>query len=591
MVRWLEPQKETEPTDRLMMGSVKVPIAQGEITDDPLAAIEGAPQNKHQIYSVTRSVMLPRISITKSSSDGVPQFSFSGGGLRKTIDMKKNSRKAEYTNIYHNASIFFKTISRTEVVSFPNSLGESIDMKKNSRKAEYTNIYYTSCVLFKTIFRTKVVCFPNSLKETIDMKKNSRKAGYTNIYYTASILFKIISHTKVVCFPNSLRETIDMKKNSREAEYTRVILRVYSSRPYPELTSVNPLFKENMMYADISKKIRKSSYINRQTRQNSIQSGEKSGSSGYSSSRVSSNVESLYNHGKEKSSDAVVIVEQNPSFVKSIRICRRNGMRNSVPSSGSGSSSGTLNAIPEGKIDLTRTKAAWNEDEERRLENYDSIVDDALLLYTSLSYVPEIEKNYLSVQISVTELLVDILKNINSALDGHSNDTPEDVLQRVTNKINLGLQVLKNSTEEDMKKLCVNLRNCKKVNSVLRAFSNSNSSSGSGEWSSNKPRSSSSDTEDFYQSHFSTPSSSAFSDSVKDHSDSPVTYDRAENCKNSNEVAQGVLSTKTSLLRAVNDDKPSTWEQYYGVKAEPTVIVPHVVPKPTDVPIFVSIIF
>ncbi|KAL3285684.1 hypothetical protein HHI36_000216 [Cryptolaemus montrouzieri] len=429
MVRWLEPQKETEPPDRLLMGSVKVPISQGEITDDPLACLDGMPQNEHQIYSVTRSVMLPRLSINKSTSDGVPQFSFSGGG-------------------------------------------------------------------------------------------------------------------------------------------------------------VNPLFKENMMFADTNKKIRRSSFINRQAQHDFHQSGEKSGSSGYGSSRVSSNLDCFNDRDRAlKNSEEVPVVERNSNFVKSIKICRRKGMSNFVPSSGSGSSSGTLNAIPEGKVDPTRPKVIWPEDDERRLENYDSIVDDALLFYTSLSYIPEIERNSLDIQLSVTELLVDILKNINSTLDGHTEHTPEDVLKLVTNKINLGLEVLRNSTEEDMKKLCLNLRNCKKVNSVIRAFSNYNSSSGSGDWSSGKPRSSSSDTEDFYRSHFSTPSSS-FSESVKGHSDSPVNYDRTDNRENLAETA----THKVSALRA-NDEKPSVWEQYYGVKAEPALEVPHVVPKPTDVPIFVSNIF
>lgn len=79
MVRWLEAQKETEPPDRLLMGSMKVPVGKGEITEDPLAILDGALTNNRQIYSVSRSVMLPRISINKSS-EVAPQYSFSGGG-------------------------------------------------------------------------------------------------------------------------------------------------------------------------------------------------------------------------------------------------------------------------------------------------------------------------------------------------------------------------------------------------------------------------------------------------------------------------------------------------------------------------------
>lgn len=350
---------------------------------------------------------------------------------------------------------------------------------------------------------------------------------------------------------------------------------------------VNPIFKENTPYKDTPRKPKRSTYINRQPRQPTFTSGNKSGSSGYGSSRISSNFDPLYDK-VPKDPDAVFVVEQNPNFVKSIRICRQKDAKNSVPSSGTGSSSGTLNTIPEGKVDLTRAKNGWRDDEDKRLENYDSIVDDALLLYTSLSYLPEIEKNSLGVQISVTELLVDILKHVNSALDGRTDKTPEDVLKIVTSKISLGLEVLKNSTEEDMKKLCHNLSNCKKVNSVLRAFGNSNSSSTSGEWSSTKARSSSSDIDDTYNTHFSSPSSSAFSDSVKDHSDN-LDYDRPRNFGHSREDLEVDGQLKSRSIRAVHDEKPSVWEQYYGVKAEDGIEVQNVVPKPADVPIYVSI--
>ncbi|XP_044746972.1 uncharacterized protein LOC123308408 isoform X2 [Coccinella septempunctata] len=402
MVRWLEPQKETEPPDRLLMGPLKVPVGKGEITDDPLATIDATISNKRQIYSVSR---------------------------------------------------------------------------------------------------------------------------------------------------------------------------------------VNPLFKENMPYIDTYRKPKRNGFTNRQPRQNSFTSADKSGSSGYGSSRISSNFDPLYER-VPRDPDAVLIVEQNPNFVKSIRICRQKDAKNSVPSSGSGSSSGTLNTIPEGKVDLTRPKNIWPEQDEKRLEHYDSLVDDALLLYTSLSYMPEIEKHSLGVQISVTELLVDILKHVNSALEGQTDRNPEDVLKIVTNKISLGLEVLKNSTEEDMRKLCVNLRNCKKVNSVLRAFGNSNSSSTSGEWSSNKARSTSPDIDDNYDTHFSSPSSSAFSDSVKDHSDPNLDYDHPQDFGNSRGSLQGDSKSKSCSIRAVNDGKPSVWEQYYGVKADDGIEVQKVVPKPTDVPIF-----
>lgn len=123
----------------------------------------------------------------------------------------------------------------------------------------------------------------------------------------------------------------------------------------------------------------------------------------------------------------------------------------------------------------------------------------------------------------------------------------------------------------------------------------------------------SSETEDIYQIP-SGSSSSGFSDSVKE----PCTvlpvfvhHDNFSGVPNGvrNAMIYGTLMRdrsgtggekllernktatvpKKSLLMAVNDNKPSVWEQYYGMKANAEGTTKQTL-KPSDVPIFVSTI-
>lgn len=341
-------------------------------------------------------------------------------------------------------------------------------------------------------------------------------------------------------------------------------------------------------------------------------------SSGYSSSKNESALDSSFQNQLKSVEQVGAIIEQNPLFVKSIRIATRGvkSYNNKVPSPSSSSGGGTLTTIPEGKVDLPVPKPIWPLRDKSLLDHYDSLVDDALLLYTSFSNNPEkLKPMERYIDLSVKDLLLELVHSINETLEGKNCTAPEDMLKIVNEKIRLKLDILKHSTEEEMRRLCVNLSNCRTKKSVLRALSNSSSSGKSFTDSSSRVRTSSSETEDIYQVP-SGSSSSGFSDSLKEsptgvlpvfvHEDLAEVPNVIRNamiygtlCRTKTAVTNDFLVNKNkrvltvpkkSLLKAVNDDKPSVWEQYYGVKAVEEGEVKYAT-KPTDVPIFVSIQF
>lgn len=449
--------------------------------------------------------------------------------------------------------------------------------------------------------------------------------------------------------------------------------------------------------------------IRRSSRQ-STPSGEKSSSSGYGGSNLYSSSsdhpeqDQLYTEMKTKIDG---VLEQNPNYVKSIQVAKR---KNKSTHS-SGTSSGTLSTIPEGKIDFTIPRPIWpqfagrnpniNQRTSTSNQEYDSLVDEAVLLYTSLSnHQGQIMQNgdqhmnphrseSIKSEFSVKDVLLELLNHVNATIEGKGVLTPEEMLKRVNERISDSIDALKNATEEEMRMLCINLRNSKKVDSVVRAFSHSsssgNSSQSSPEWNAHRlrgpSRSSSMETEDIY--HLPSSSSSGFSDCMfnKDgmtvinnqhpqllnhltsglpsgplpmfvHDDLASVPNGVRNamiygtlCRNGSAHvhahalrgskmtasvtdvnsacgasgidinAVDVISDscggenvcarsdglKKSLLK-VDDDKPSVWEQYYGVNGVKmrmevmetdkdggdVKIDLNYVPKPTDVPIFVS---
>lgn len=259
--------------------------------------------------------------------------------------------------------------------------------------------------------------------------------------------------------------------------------------------------------------------------------------------------------------------------------------------SASGSSgTGTLNTIPEGKIeDFTIPRPIWPYCKsggrlKREEKSYDSLVDETLLLYTSLSFRPDSLEEGEEKQISIREVLLEMVHGINATIEGKTGLTPEEMLRLVNEKLSQSVEALKENSEKEVKNLCVNLSNCKKVNSVMRAFSHSGNSSP--EWNG---RSSSVETAyEIYHSP-SGSSSSGFSDS-QDLSGVRNAMIYGTLCRSKLVVRdKGVVVSPKKSLSLMNDGKPSVWEQYYGVNTGAERGEVKYVVKPTDVPLFVSI--
>lgn len=368
-------------------------------------------------------------------------------------------------------------------------------------------------------------------------------------------------------------------------------------------------------YNETSVTLNNSKTVKEKHHQGTPPSGERSSSSGYGGSRGSngdSNQDPLYSDLLKASA----ILEQNPEFVKSIQVTGKCIKSDKVSGSSSG---GTLTTIPEGKIDFTIPRPIWpykaNKQEATRRDYYDSLVDDTLLLYTSFNFAPDsLEAMGNDRQLTVKDVLVDLLNGINATIEGKTGLSAEEMLKCVNEKIALSIETLRASSEEEVKNLCMNLSNCKKVNSVVRAFSNSNSSSGnssqsSPEWNGgNRSRTLSTNTDEIEIYHSpSGSSSSGFSDSGKQyeannrlpvfvHEDlssvpngvrNAMIYGTLKsNLKSGKDKVADDFAPKKRLLR-VNDSRPSVWEQYYGIKVITEGEVKYTA-KPTDVPLFVS---
>lgn len=255
------------------------------------------------------------------------------------------------------------------------------------------------------------------------------------------------------------------------------------------------------------------------------------------------------------------------------RTTKRPGASASASASVSASASsgtGTLDAIPEGG-NIGRDDDAV----PRPIWPYDSLVDETLLLYTSLNYAPDsLDDGGTERGCSVREVLVELLQGIRSTMEGgEAARSAEDMLRVVDETIARSLEALRRSSEREVGNLCVNLSNSRKITSVARAFANCSTSSSSGNSS---QRGSSVETEEeLYRS--SSSSSSGFSDSL---CTSKLVIVKDTGCV--------VTPNKKSLLVSSGDEKPSVWEQYYGMRVDERAAGCRVV-RPTDVPLFVSI--
>ncbi|KAL1512864.1 hypothetical protein ABEB36_002376 [Hypothenemus hampei] len=243
---------------------------------------------------------------------------------------------------------------------------------------------------------------------------------------------------------------------------------------------------------------------------------EKSSSSGYEgSSNGGSSLEGPFNDGLRSVDESGAISDHNPTFVKSIRIAGRGLKPIKIVPSQLPNGSGVLTTIPEGIVDPV-PQPIWPEapDNLGLVPNPytgDSLVDDALLFCSNFHHNPIEQQNMLDnyIDTSVKDLLLDILASINETLECKTGD-PEELLKIINEKIKLKLDVLKSNTEEEMRRLCINMSNNRKLNQVLRALSHGSSSGHSS--SSGRARTVSSNEEEIYNIP-SGSSSSGFSDS------------------------------------------------------------------------------
>ncbi|KAK4884578.1 hypothetical protein RN001_000849 [Aquatica leii] len=385
------------------------------------------------------------------------------------------------------------------------------------------------------------------------------------------------------------------------------------------VSRINPLFEDNYHSTTLNRKNGCSVSL----RNSYPPSNEKSDSSGYGGSRVEVITDTPEIEKLRLRDDLVSILEQNSNYVKSIQIGTVYGKhQKSVPSLVSGSSAGgTLTTIPEGKVDFGIPKPVWPkfsenlDDLKKQINPYDSLVDEALLLYTSKNYVPNSQQSFLSDKdVSIKEILIDLSNCINATINEKNNVNTEKMLKRMREKISTSLDVLKYSSEDEMRKLYVNLSNQEKISTVVRAFSNSsssgNSSQGSPEFNCARIRTISGDVDEIYQVP-SASSSSGFSDSVKHSAAFKYSLPTEEVALNSNGIRNAIIygtlcrtnhkfssandqylhktdkcdERKKSLLLSSEDSKPSVWQQYYGVNLAQQGEIKYNL-KPSDVPVY-----
>lgn len=259
----------------------------------------------------------------------------------------------------------------------------------------------------------------------------------------------------------------------------------------------------------------------------------------------------------------------------------------------------TLTTIHEGRVYSTIPKPIWPKI-DLHCDGNDSLTDE-VMLYTNSNLLQLRNVGLVAEELSLKEILVDLLNGIDATLQ-HKDSAAEELLERVNEKIIFSMEALKDCTEEDIRKLCVNLSNSKNILSVIRALSNSSCNSTGGNLSQFCQES-----EEIYQIP-SASSSSGFSDSFKQLNTNQLPVFVHENLSNvpnglRNAMIYGTLyrghhkpsadrrkltsRQKKGLLQAFNDNKPSVWEQYYGVNAAPNGLQAVYSSNPADIPIYI----
>lgn len=207
---------------------------------------------------------------------------------------------------------------------------------------------------------------------------------------------------------------------------------------------------------------------------------DKSASSGYGSHRYNTSSESGTEEHTEPAllrDDAITILEQNLGYVKSILVAIKG--KNPSPKKHTQRPIGvTLTPIPEGKVDYCIPRPVWPRHQEGPP---DSIVDDALLLYTSFTYTPSDQNCGKSTEktdptiISSEELVREFSNTISQVTEFKENGTPKDIFK---NTLKVESLQKRPSSEEILRKLSVSLCHRESLTKMSRALSKSSSSSG-----------------------------------------------------------------------------------------------------------------
>lgn len=302
-----------------------------------------------------------------------------------------------------------------------------------------------------------------------------------------------------------------------------------------------------------------------------------------------------------------------------------------------GLSSGTLTTIPEGIVDFTIPRPIWPKRNRmtKIRDDHDTLIDDNSRLFTNQTN-DDVDDDVYDEQRheeTVRDVLVDLLHSVNEAIDGKLQLSQEEVLRRVNERINFSLDIIRQNVEDDMRKLSINIVNNKKVNSVVKAFesndlqlankkcygdaTNDNDANHRSNaidnvvidncyydngnvngWNFLCSRQNAIDYEQVLSSTCTSSGDSVsvgLGQTVFVHDDLSSVKNGLRNamiygtlCRNNQVKIRNETKQKKSSLRAKDDGKPSVWEQYYGLKILPEAIGNGYVPKPTDVPLYVS---
>lgn len=206
---------------------------------------------------------------------------------------------------------------------------------------------------------------------------------------------------------------------------------------------------------------------------------EKSASSGYGSHPYNTSSES----GNEESAeptlrdDPTSSFDQNSGCVKSILISIK-GNNPSPRRHNRRPSAAILSTIPEGKVDYCIPRPVWPRHNKFPP---DSFVDDALLLYTSLTNTLSYQnfgkktQNANPTHSSSQELFGQLSTTIRQEAEGKGYEIPKGI---IPNNLKLESMLKDPSSEAALRNLSVTLSHRESLTKMSRALSNSSSSSG-----------------------------------------------------------------------------------------------------------------